>query len=372
MATIELLNPTTAHRDVVLENISIGYTNEDFVGDRLFPKIPVQFKHDDYLVWGYEAFRPMDDVIQSSGEAIEIEGPAVAEDGYRCRGKALATAVPDDVRFGRDPSLGDPDVEAVENLMHKFWMARELRIVNLARDPDVYHADLKADLSKIPHASTTDATHDKIINSAMFGRTTTGSGNPKAGDKQWSNYGSQGNTGGVFTNTYDSDPIGTLVYMKDALHKKIIRDARTLIVPHHVMRYLERHPAIIHLIQFVQQAVSSRQLIASLLDVDEIIVPKCMYDKAVHDQEPELEYMWGKDVLLAHVPSSPGTNLPAYAYEFVYNMTGEYSVTRWREMHRKRDMIRIDRWSDLKIIAKDKPNDSGKSIAGFLLEKVVA
>ena len=360
MATIELLNPTTAHRDVVLENIAIKYTNEEFVGERLFSKIPVAMKHDDYYVWGFEAFRPMDDTIQSSGEAPEIEGPKVAEDGYRCRGKALATAVPDDVRFGRDASLGDPDVEAVENLLNKFWMARELRIVNLVRDPDVYDSDLVVDMGT-------------QLSKPEFSSFGTGGSSRGAGDMQWNNYSSGiGSTSTVLANTYQSDPIGAINYMKDVMHKKIIKDPRTLVIPRHVYRALERHPAILHVIQFVERSISSRSLIASLLDVDEIITPSCLYDKAVHDHDAELEYMWGKDVLLAYVPPSPSNTEPAFAYEFVYNMTGEYEITRWREAHRKRDMIRIDRWSDLKIIAKDKPTTSGKSIAGFLLRNVVA
>jgi hypothetical protein len=81
--------------------------------------------------------------------------------------------------------------------------------------------------------------------------------------------------------------------------------------------------------------------------------------------------MWGKDVVLAYVPPRPGPRIPAFAYEFVWGYgAGRPMVTeRWREQPRKADIVRVSRRYDLKFVAKD---DTGKSIAGYLIKDAVA
>ena len=59
------------HVDQALTDVSVMYSNADFVAEEVMPVIPVDFKTNKYHVYGQENFRGDDDQVEAGAEADE-------------------------------------------------------------------------------------------------------------------------------------------------------------------------------------------------------------------------------------------------------------------------------------------------------------
>lgn len=302
------------HIDTALTQISIGYQNEGLVGDQLFPPVPVNKQSDKYYTFGREGWLPEDDVRAPGAVAREILPANVSTDTYFTVEHALQTAVTDEERRNADNPLS-PDRDGTEMITSKIQLGRERTVQTLA---------------------TTAANY-------ATGHTVT-----LSGTSQWNDY----------TN---SDPIGVLRTGVRAVHAKIFREVNTAIIPYPVMSILEDHPDFLERIKYSERGIFTQDLLASILGFRKVVVPGAGINNASLGQAESLAYLWGNDVVLAYVPDRPGLKIPAYGYEFVFE--GQV-VDRWRENHRKSDIIRVTRSYDHKMTALDA---SDKQIAGYLI-----
>jgi hypothetical protein len=312
------------HLDKVLTNISVGWPNNGFVGENLFPSVPVVKQSDKYYVFGREAWKPEDDLRAPGTVANEIAGAQVSLDTYYCQEHALQHPVTDEERKNVDNPL-NPDRDATEMLTSKIMLGREVAMKNLVQTAANYGTSLSVTL---------------------------------AGVTQWSDY----------TN---SDPILNMRTAKSSIHARIFLAPNIAIFPYQVMTILEDHPDFIERIKYSERGIVTRELIASIIGVNEIIVPGVGINNAALGQAASLGYLWGKDVVFAYVPPRPGLKVPAFGYEFTWN---EQYIDRWREGQRKSDLIRCQRSYDLKLVAQGDPGtaDAGKAIAGYLIKAAVA
>ena len=65
-------NPSDVHLDRMLTNFSVGITNNELIGDRLIPSIPVAKQSDLYYRFNHESWKPMSDIRAPATEAAEI------------------------------------------------------------------------------------------------------------------------------------------------------------------------------------------------------------------------------------------------------------------------------------------------------------
>ena len=114
-----MYNPTGSgnqHIDQVLSNISVGWTNNGLVAERLFPVVKVRKQADKYYTFGREAWLPESGDYRAPGtEANEIPGVAVSLDTYYAQEHALQIAVTDEERENVDSAFS-PDRDATELL----------------------------------------------------------------------------------------------------------------------------------------------------------------------------------------------------------------------------------------------------------------
>lgn len=314
----------STHIDQVLTNISVAWPNDGLVGENLFPSIPVRKQSDKYYVFGREAWKPEDDLRAPGTVANEIPGLAVSLDTYYAQEHALQIPVTDEERENVDSPLS-PDRDATELLTAKIMLGREVAMRNLVQTAANYATGLSTTL---------------------------------AGVTQWSDY-------------VNSDPIGVMRTAKAAIHAKIFLEPNVAVIPYQVMTVLEDHPDFIERIKYSERGIVTRELIASIIGVDKIIVPGAGINNAALGQATSLGYLWGKDVIFAYVPPRAGLRVPAFGYEFTWH--GQV-VDRWREAPRKSDLIRCTRAYDLKLVAQGDVGsaDAGKSIAGYVIKAAVA
>lgn len=315
-------NPTGAanvHIDEALTQISVGWPTQGLAGAALFPSVTVRKQSDKYYVFGREGWLPEHDLRAPGTEANEIDGAQVSLDTYYAQEHALQIAVTDEERENADSPLS-PDRDGTEIVTSKVMLGRERAFQVLSTTAANYASGHSVTLS---------------------------------GTSQWSDYA-------------NSDPISDLRTGKSTIHAKIFVEPNVAVIPYQVMTKLEDHPDFLERIKYSERAIFSPELLASVLGFERVVVPGVGYNTANLGQTPTIGYLWGKDVVMAYVPNSPGLKVPAYGYEFVW---GRQAVDRWREERRKSDVIRVSRYYDVKLVAQDA---SSLSIAGYVIKAAVA
>jgi hypothetical protein len=327
MAVYDPRGGGNVHIDQILTNISVGFPNNDFVGDVLAPAVPVRKQSDIYYTHGREGWvlEPGSDVRAPGTEASEIPGMTVSTNPYFAIEHALEIAVTDEERENADAPLS-PDRDGTELVTSKIMLGRELTIRNIVQSVGNYVSGYSLDLSGSPTL-------------------------------QWDAYAT-------------SNPIGDVKTARRKIHGGLFIHPTVGIFPYQVMAALEDHPDFIERIKYSQTAVVTPDLIARLFMIPRIVVPGVGHNTARMGQAESLAYLWGKDVIIAYVPPRPGLKIPAFMYEFVWTFPGgQRQVTeRWREQKRVSDMIRVRRRYVHKLIAVD---GSGDSFAGYLINEAV-
>lgn len=314
------------HIDVALTDISVGWPNDGFVGEALFPVVRVKKQSDKYYVWGHEGWsvEPAGDLRGPGTVANEIPGIKVSLNPYFAQEHSLQIPIPDEERENSDSPF-DPDRDGTELVTSKVLLQREVSMRDIVQTTANYPASHVLTLS---------------------------------GTAQWNDYGAT------------SDPIGNFKNAIRMIRSKLFVVPNLAVIPWEVMSYLEDHPDFIERIKYAQPGIITADIISSMIGIDRIIVPGLGIDTANPGQANNLSYLWGKDVLIAYVPRRAGLRIPAFAYEFVWTYGGRVQIVdRWREQKRKSDLIRVSRRYDLKMIAEDA---NGKSIAGFLIKNAIA
>jgi hypothetical protein len=314
------------HIDKVLTNISLGYQNNAFISDSLFPMVMVQKQSDLYYTYGYEAWtEPVGGSSRAPGtEANEVPGLAVSTQTYFATEHALQIAVTDEERQNADTPLA-PDRDGVELVTDQIHLIRE-RLV----------ASMVTTASNYPSGSTVTL----------------------SGTDQWSD----------LTN---SAPIADVRTAQRAIMEVLFKEPNLAVIPYKVMSYLEDNTTIIDRIKYSMPGVLGADLIAGVFGIERVVVPGSGYNSANPGQDVSLSYLWGNDVILAYVPQRAGMKLPAFGYEFVWGYPGGGAqvVERWREEPRKSDVIRVSRRYDHQFIAL---NSSSETIAGYLIKAAIA
>jgi hypothetical protein len=317
------------HYDVPLTNISVMWHNEGLVGDVLFPPVTVQKQSNKYYIYnGREGWYPaLDDARAPGTEANEIPGLKVSLDTYYAQEHALQIAVTDEERENADTPFS-PDADGAELLASRVALGREYRIYSFATTASNYATALQA----VPG-------------------TTTGFG------PQWDSYN-------------NATPIRDIRVAQRLLHKTSFLESNVAVIPYRVMSALEDSQDLLNRIQYVERAVLTPDLVASLLGLNKVVVPGFGYATNNPGQTLAISYLWNNEVVLAYNPPSPGLKVPAYGYEFVWGFGSQAQIVdRWREERRASDIIRTRRRYDLKMIGVD---TNGKSICGFLFTSVLS
>lgn len=322
------LGVASVQPDVVLTNISVAYDQAPFVGNLLFPAIPVDDQGGKYPIFGREnwALPPEGDLRAPGTDANEVGGRRLSTDNYYAEEHALRGAVPDEepAAVRRTPGI-NPMSDLTEDLTQSLLLGREIAIRNLATTAANYPAD---------HVVTLSGTTQ--FNDPL------------------------------------SDPIGVFNTAYRKFRSKIYRMPNLAVIPWEVMTQLEEHPDFIERIKYSQPGILSQDLVAALLKFPgQIVVPEVPWNTANPLQAESIAFMWGKDILLAYVPPAPGPRTPAFGYEFVWRYPGGQTqvALRWREQGRRSEIIEVGRKYDLKLVALD---SNAKAIAGYLIKAAVA
>lgn len=309
------------HVDVPLTNLSIAYRQNSsaFVADRAFPLVPVEKESNKYFVIPKGAFLRDEMAKRAPGEESAGAVYEVSTDSYSCDVWALHKDIADQIRRNYDNPL-NADREATEFLTQK----------GLLRKERAWAAD--------------------FFTTGVWTQDFTGVAAGPAGDQflRWDDNG--------------SSPIEDLRAGASRMHARSGYRPNKLVIGRQVWDKLVDHPDIVGRLDGGQTpggpAIVTRQALAALLELEEILVMDAVYNAAAQGATDSIGFVAGKAALLLYAPASAGLMTPSAGYTFSWTglLAGGamgQNISRMRMEARKSDRVEIEMAWDQKRIAAE-------------------
>lgn len=157
------------------------------------------------------------------------------------------------------------------------------------------------------------------------------------GGEQWDDY-----TSGA------SDPIGAAAVARQTIYAATGYRPNTLLLGNNAYEALLQHPSIMERIQFSERAIVTRQLLATLFQVDEVLVGGVLRRTSNAGATDVLADVWGNDALFFYKEMRPSLKRASFAYTFRVRPLRAF---RYREEKIASDIIRVTEIQDEKIVA---------------------
>ncbi|HMD96491.1 MAG TPA: major capsid protein [Terriglobia bacterium] len=289
--------------DQPLNNVSVGYKNDDYYAERLFPPVPVQKQSGRYWVFGRERFRPYETIRHAGAEAREIAPWSLSNNTYFCDDHSLKDKISDEEVA--NASGTDLDITTTENLTDALLLDLEIRVATL------------------------------VFGGAVPSMTLSGT-------SQWSDY-------------INSDPVSAVEAQKTTIKKAVGKTPNTLAVSYPVFATLRQHPRIIDRFKYTQVGVLDEDCLKTAFGVDNFWVMGAEFDTATEGQAPALDFVWGKTALLAYVVPEPRRREVTLGYTFRWLFgapeLGGTLTKRYRVEAKSADVVEVHRYDDIEAVA---------------------
>ncbi len=252
--------------DPVLTGIAIAYSNSRLIADQVMPRVMVgkqEFKY-----WKYkleDGFTVPDTKVGRRSAPNQIEFDAT-EETESTEDYGLDDPIPQ-ADIDNAPENHDPRGRSTEQLTNLILLDREVRVANM------------------------------VFNAANYA----------AGNKQVLSGTSQ------FSDFTASDPIGVIM---DSLDSMVMR-ANKMTIGRPAYSVLARHPDIVKAAHgnSGDKGVATRQAIADLFELEEVIVGEAWINTARKGQAPSIQRAWGKHIALQYIdPQADNRNGTTHAF----------------------------------------------------------
>ncbi len=268
------LTPGDLHIDRFLTNLSEAFVQDEagFVGDRVFPVVPVQKASDLFVTFPREFFWKDEFRVRPLGGRAEVASYEVGQDTYSVEEVALAHKIDDRVRANADDPI-DPDRTAMR----------------LLTSQAMNHRDSK-------WAST-------FFGASIWGVDKTGTAD--ADFIQW-----QKTT---------STPMLDIDTFSDEMESTTGIRPNTLVLGADVWKFIRNNADVREMIKYTQIGIPTMQLIAQMFGVDQLLIARGIENTAAEGQTPSYSrLMNSEDGLLLFAAPSPGLEQPSAGYTFAW------------------------------------------------------
>jgi hypothetical protein len=307
------------HVNTPLTNISVAYMQQagEFIADKVFPIVPVSKKSDLYYI--YDKGNWFRTAAQERAPATESVGTSwtTTSSQYLARVYAVHKDVADQDRAQQDSPIFDLDRDATEIVSRDLLILREKKFINSFFAPTLWGTTDQVGVAAAPAAN------------------------------QFLQF-----------NDANSNPIEVIRAMRLAMASKTGLRPNKLIVGPQVHNVLLDHPDVIDRIKYTQRGVVTTELLASIFEVDDYLVPMVIENTSAEGSADSMSFMYGKSILLAYAPPNPGLMIPSSGYIFSwtgYLGAGAYgnSITRFRMDAIKSDRVEGEMAFDIKQVSSD-------------------
>ncbi len=309
--------PRTLHIDAILTDLSVKYRNEAMIWPLVMPMVKVNKRSDKFFVYTKtDSYRLVDDKIGPKSLPNEVDW-GVGTDNYSVKDHALGDWLPQEVIDNADDPL-QPEIDTNDFLNLLLDIAQEKRVADIVFNPNTYPVGNKVQLS---------------------------------GTAQW---------GGTA-----DDPIGDVL---KAIESCFVR-ANTLVFGAEAWQVFRKLPEVLDAVKGATRyqgspgGLATTTEVASLLEVDNVLVGRARYIITKEGQTPQYTRLWGKHCSALYVEKNPGIRSITFGVTFI-----EMQRQTQRDFDPKRGVkgahyIKVAWNSDEKVIAPD---------LGFLIQDAVA
>ena len=268
-------SPTSGqvHTNAILTNISIAYmqNRNDFIADRVFPRVPVQKQSDTYYTYDKDDW--FTDSAKKRAPATESAGGGYrqSDETYNCEVYAFHKDIDTQTRANYDAPL-NADRDATEFVTHKLLLKRELEFVQNFLKSDPW--DTVEDLDAGENYQFDD---------------------------------------------YDEDIISFVDQKRRDVKKKTGYKPNKLVLGGRGWDAIKNHPEILDRIKYTREAIDiNPQLVARALDLDELIVSEGVYATNPEGEDLDMSHIVDDKALLLYTPQSPSLLTPSAGYIFAW------------------------------------------------------
>ena len=306
--------PSSVHVNRPLTAISIAFMQNQnrFIASKVFPTVSVKKQSDRYFVYDKQQWFRSDAKYRAPG--TESAGSGFTIDNtpsYFANTVALHTDVDDDTRANADDPLS-PDRDATEFVSRGIMLKRELTWAS------------------------------KFFTTGVWDGSTTG------GDI----------TPGVLWSAGGSTPIEDIRAQIHAVDTKTGLTPNKLVLGAEVWNILQDHPDFLDRIKYTQKGIVTADLLAQVLELDEVLIAKALQDTANEGAAAAMSYIFGKDALLVYAAPRPAIKTPSAGYTFAW--TGKFGanaegvvMSRFRMDHLRSDRVEGEAAYDQKIVSSE-------------------
>lgn len=270
---------TQVHIDRALTNISVAYMQDEnnFIADKVFPKVPVQKQSDLYFIYRRADFLRDEAAVRAPGtESAGGDYNIDKSEPYFCRVYAFHGDINEQDRVNADDPLS-PDQDMAEFVSQKLLIRRE-RIW-----AETYFKD-------------------GIWGRNILGKAATPTGSNET--LQW--------------DQPASDPIKVIKAESTKMQEATGFRPNTLVLSPYVHDALVEHPDIIDRIKYTQKGIASTDLLAELFEVKNVYKAQAIYNSGVKEGTEATQFIMGKHALLCFSQERPGLKKPSAGYIFTW------------------------------------------------------
>lgn len=254
----------------LLTDVSNGYFPTGFIAEQILP--PVYVAQTTGLVGKYtnNHLRIVTTIHTGKGPYRQLEAITVSSDTYSIEDHGLHDIITEnDMRNFESPFDAEEDSTIALTLAH--LIGKEYGLASTLTDPTVITQ-----------------------------------GTTLSGNSQYSNL-----------DHADSTPLADKIVADNAIEDAVGGPSNTAIMSMKVFRYLSRHKDILGALGYTKyppMGVSQAQL-ATVLQVERVLVSDAMYNAAVEGQSDDLQPIWGKDLIYARI-FPPALRQKTLGFEF--------------------------------------------------------
>jgi hypothetical protein len=299
--------------DQLLTNISLQFAAapEGYLADQILPPVPVVKESAAFWVYDKSKLDTPDSKRAPRSNYNRIDW-AVTTDTYLAEQYGLEGEIDDEERKNAASPL-DLDVDTTEIVTDMVLNNRELRVQALVM-----------------------ATANVTSNTTL------------SGTSQWSDLA-------------NSDPLGDVKTGRTTMYTNAPGYVpNVFLMGYLVFEGLKIHPDIKEIVKYTERAIITRQILAAVFEVDEVLIGKVIRRSSKEGQTDAFTDVWGKDALLFYREDRPSLKRASFGYQFREN---DLRVFRYREDKRDTDVIRVSEKGDEKLIA---------ATLGYLIKAAVA
>lgn len=286
--------------DQLLTNISLQFAAapEGYLADMVLPPVPVVKESAAYWVYDKSRLDAPDSKRAPRSDYNRIDWN-VTTDTYLAEQYGLEGEIDDEERKNAASPL-DLDVDTTEIVTDMVLNNREKRIADL------------------------------VLSTAVVTQNTT-----LVGVDQW--------------NDPASDPLDDVKTGRTTIYTGAPGyTPNSFLIGYLVFESLKQHPDIKEIVKYTERAIITRQILAAVFEVDEVLVGKVMRRTSKEGLADAFSDVWGKDALLFYKENRPSLKRASFGYQMRQN---DLRVFRYREDKRDTDVIRVSEKQDEKIVS---------------------